>query len=60
MIVSATADQPCVRRCCLDDTEVCLGCYRSLAEILSWRTWTAAERAIALDEAIDRRVRDRS
>ncbi len=24
---------PCVRRCCLDDrTDVCVGCFRSLAE----------------------------
>jgi predicted Fe-S protein YdhL (DUF1289 family) len=27
---------PCVRNCCLDDDEVCLGCGRSLAEIVRW------------------------
>lgn len=27
---------PCVRNCCLDDTQVCLGCGRSLPEILEW------------------------
>jgi uncharacterized protein len=27
---------PCVRNCCLDDKDICLGCYRSLSEILRW------------------------
>ncbi|MFG5860611.1 DUF1289 domain-containing protein [Metapseudomonas sp. CR1201] len=27
---------PCIRRCCLDDTDVCVGCGRTLAEICEW------------------------
>ena len=27
---------PCVRNCCLDDNDVCLGCGRSLTEIIAW------------------------
>ena len=27
---------PCVRNCCLDDKKVCMGCGRSLPEILEW------------------------
>lgn len=27
---------PCVRNCCLDDKKICMGCGRSLAEILEW------------------------
>jgi predicted Fe-S protein YdhL (DUF1289 family) len=27
---------PCVRNCCLDDSNICLGCFRSLDEITSW------------------------
>lgn len=29
---------PCIRTCCLDDDDVCMGCGRSLAEIVSWGT----------------------
>ena len=29
---------PCVRNCCLDDDNVCLGCGRSLDEIVAWST----------------------
>ena len=35
---------PCVRNCCLDDEDVCLGCRRTLAEILAWSQAGAAER----------------
>ncbi|MGH8436212.1 MAG: DUF1289 domain-containing protein [Pseudomonas sp.] len=28
---------PCRRVCCLDDQDICIGCGRSLAEILEWR-----------------------
>ncbi len=27
---------PCIRNCCLDHDDVCLGCFRSLAEIIAW------------------------
>lgn len=29
---------PCVRNCCLDQNDVCLGCFRSLEEIIAWGT----------------------
>lgn len=38
---------PCIRVCCLDDNEVCLGCFRTLSEITGWRDRDAdAQRAI--------------
>jgi hypothetical protein len=33
---SEAVDSPCRRQCCLDDQDVCLGCGRTLAEILEW------------------------
>ncbi|MBW5412731.1 DUF1289 domain-containing protein [Pseudomonas sp. MAG002Y] len=40
---------PCVRRCCLDDHDICLGCGRTLDEILAWGEASAeARRAIIL------------
>lgn len=27
---------PCIRNCCLDDQDICLGCFRSMEEILQW------------------------
>lgn len=27
---------PCVKNCCLDNNDICVGCFRSLEEILMW------------------------
>jgi predicted Fe-S protein YdhL (DUF1289 family) len=27
---------PCVRNCCLNEDDICLGCRRSLSEIIAW------------------------
>jgi len=42
---------PCVRNCCLDDDNVCLGCGRSLDEIVSWSTADDAEKRATLDRS---------
>ena len=32
----STASSPCVRNCCLNEKDVCLGCFRHLEEIRAW------------------------
>ncbi|MDH5183039.1 MAG: DUF1289 domain-containing protein [Gammaproteobacteria bacterium] len=27
---------PCIRNCCLDEDDICLGCFRSMEEIMQW------------------------
>ncbi|MDD1614592.1 MAG: DUF1289 domain-containing protein [Methylococcaceae bacterium] len=27
---------PCIRKCCLNDDNICLGCFRSINEIILW------------------------
>jgi len=39
-----SVESPCVRNCCLDDDNVCLGCSRSIAEICGWSQATEAEK----------------
>ena len=29
-------ESPCVRNCCLNENEICVGCSRSLNEIIEW------------------------
>jgi uncharacterized protein len=31
-----TIASPCIRNCCLDEHDVCVGCHRTLSEILRW------------------------
>ena len=35
---------PCIRLCTLDDQDVCLGCFRSMAEICAWSRASNDER----------------
>ena len=32
----AKVESPCIRNCCLDDNDICMGCFRSLIEITQW------------------------
>lgn len=47
---------PCVRNCCLDEQDVCLGCGRSLDEIKVWSEASDAARLGILEQAARRRA----
>lgn len=46
---------PCIRSCCLDKTDICLGCYRSLDEILGWSKAPVEEKKAILARTASRR-----
>ncbi len=56
---------PCVRNCCLNDDDICIGCGRSYQEILDWHLADSAARELILKqafirlEAMERRWRGR-
>jgi predicted Fe-S protein YdhL (DUF1289 family) len=45
---TSTVTSPCVRDCCLDEAEVCMGCGRTLQDILRWLAASDAEREAIL------------
>ncbi|MGH7488175.1 MAG: DUF1289 domain-containing protein [Gammaproteobacteria bacterium] len=51
-----TLPSPCIRNCCLDEHEICLGCGRSLDEIRDWGGASDAERQRILELAAVRRA----
>ena len=49
---------PCVRSCCLDDDNVCMGCGRALQEIVAWGTASDEDKTVILARSRERlRVR---
>jgi len=41
-----TVESPCIRTCTLDaEGRLCLGCFRTLDEIMAWTQLSEAERA---------------
>ena len=51
---------PCVRNCCLDAGDVCLGCFRTVSEIMQWGGASADERRQILARCRLRREQRRS
>jgi len=45
---SAAAMSPCVRNCCLNEKDICLGCFRHLEEIKQWSVFSESERVMVL------------
>ncbi len=48
MTKNETIASPCVRNCCLNEEDVCLGCFRHIDEILAWGTATNEQKAAYL------------
>ena len=49
-------ESPCVRNCCLDDTDVCMGCFRTLREICDWHAASAEQKREILQHCEARRA----
>lgn len=39
-----TIQSPCIRACCLDQQDICLGCYRHIDEIVGWQNRSEEEK----------------
>ncbi len=51
---------PCVRNCCLDDRDICLGCFRSLDEIICWSEVDEKRKRVILQNALQRKRQRRT
>jgi predicted Fe-S protein YdhL (DUF1289 family) len=49
---------PCISICALDEQDICMGCYRSAAEITDWFMAEPAEKRRILERAAARRLED--
>ncbi len=50
-----TIESPCVRNCCLNEKDICLGCFRHIDEIVSWKTYSVADKEQVLIHCEQRR-----
>lgn len=48
-------ESPCVRNCCLNDEDICLGCFRSLREITRWGTLDDHGKQLILESVAQRK-----
>lgn len=45
---------PCISVCALDEDDVCMGCYRTAAEITEWFMASDAEKQLILERSRER------
>lgn len=48
-------NSPCIRNCCLDEEEICMGCFRTLTEIMQWREVSEQEKLTIISDALERK-----
>lgn len=54
--VSQQVKSPCINICCLDDEDVCSGCYRTSDEIMQWGRATNEERKNIMKNVAEREL----
>ena len=47
---------PCVRNCCLNADDVCMGCYRHIDEILAWKSYKSHDKETVITSCAQRRT----
>ena len=47
---------PCVRNCCLNAEDICIGCFRHINEILAWTNYKTDEKRVVVNTCIQRRA----
>ncbi|AZQ82906.1 DUF1289 domain-containing protein [Colwellia sp. Arc7-635] len=45
---------PCVRNCCLNEQDICLGCFRHIDEIMAWRKLDTSAKNAVLSQCLQR------
>lgn len=58
--VVSIVESPCVRNCCLNDADICVGCFRSLEEITRWSLVGNEAKMQILARATERRSQQRN
>lgn len=53
--MAGIVESPCVRNCCLNDADICVGCFRSLAEITRWSVASDEAKMQILTQVAERR-----
>lgn len=47
---------PCVRNCCLNKEDICVGCFRHIDEIVGWNRLPEEEKQHVLERSEARKI----
>lgn len=49
-------ESPCIRQCCLDNFDICVGCFRHIDEICGWHKFSDLEKENVLKYCQTRKI----
>ena len=52
----ANINKPCIKRCSLNEEEICLGCFRTFNDMLLWNKASKEEKQEMLNSAKKRKM----
>lgn len=55
MLKIPTIEKPCIRQCCLNEEDVCVGCFRTFEDMRKWHKASDEEKNEMLNFAQKRR-----
>jgi uncharacterized protein len=59
MPTTSPVQSPCVRNCCLNQQDICVGCFRSIDEIMMWSQASEMSKQKILENAAQRQLSHR-
>lgn len=54
LMTASKPQSPCISICTLDEHDVCMGCFRSLDEIVDWTMMSDDEKRVVLANVAER------
>lgn len=54
--ISNNISSPCIRNCSLNNCDICMGCFRTIDEIVQWNTVDEEERVTILERCQKRKL----
>ncbi|PNH98954.1 DUF1289 domain-containing protein [Vibrio diazotrophicus] len=55
-VAGSSPASPCIRQCCLDEQDICVGCFRTIEEIIHWSAASDAEKTQIIERCKQRKV----
>ena len=54
-VAESSPASPCIRQCCLDEQDICVGCFRTIEEIIHWSASSDAEKTQIIERCKQRK-----
>jgi len=55
-----TLEKPCIRQCCLNEKDICMGCFRTFDDMMRWRQCSQKEKLAILHRAKERKEKHKT